>query len=56
MLNNSQIICPVCGELFDVSTIPPEDFGSTLDYDCEVCCRPLLIEVNSEGGLSAHPV
>lgn len=43
------IQCPTCHEWFEVSEVAPEDFGSQLDYDCEVCCRPLVIVVEADG-------
>ena len=45
------IQCPTCFEYFEVSEIAPEDHGSRMDYDCEVCCRPLILVVEADGSL-----
>jgi hypothetical protein len=37
LMNELTVQCPSCGEWFEVSAIGPEDFGSEMDYDCEVC-------------------
>ncbi|MGY8686211.1 MAG: CPXCG motif-containing cysteine-rich protein [Verrucomicrobiales bacterium] len=39
------VTCPSCFETFE---IPPPDLSevsSLLDYDCEVCCRPMVLSV-----------
>ncbi len=39
------VVCPTCFESFD---IPPPDLAETeaqLDYDCEICCRPMVLTV-----------
>jgi len=36
-MDGDSVQCPSCGEWFVVAAIGPEDFGSELDYDCEVC-------------------
>lgn len=43
--------CPTCFEWFEVSEVAPEDFGSRMDYDCEICCRPLVLVVSDSGEL-----
>ena len=45
--------CPTCFEFFEVSEVAPEDYGTQMDYDCEVCCRPLVLSVDEDGELSA---
>ena len=45
--------CPTCFEFFEVSAVAPEDYGTQMDYDCEVCCRPLILLVGEDGELSA---
>jgi len=37
------ITCPSCFEVFEVSAPAPSEVPCEVDYDCEVCCRPLLI-------------
>jgi len=36
-MNDSEVQCPSCGEWFAISVVAPEDYGSQMDYDCEVC-------------------
>jgi hypothetical protein len=36
-MNESDVQCPSCGEWFTISVVAPEDYGSQMDYDCEVC-------------------
>ena len=43
------IYCPSCGEAFEVACPPREELPAELDYDCEVCCRPMLISVYEDG-------
>ena len=45
--------CPTCFEFFEVSEVAPEDYGTQMDYDCEGCCRPLVLLVDEDGELSA---
>lgn len=47
-----EIQCPTCFEWFEV--VVPETSGPTIemDYDCEVCCRPMVV-VAGPGGVFA---
>ena len=36
-MNDCEVQCPSCGEWFTIPPVPPEDYGSEMDYDCEVC-------------------
>ena len=38
-----EIQCPTCFEWFEVAV--PETGGGVveMDYDCEVCCRPMIV-------------
>jgi len=53
MLNDLQIQCPYCGEVFDTLV---DCSGSSQKYieDCPVCCNPIEFqaEVDSEGNLT----
>ena len=43
------IQCPFCGQSFDVTvdtSLPTQRFTT----DCEVCCRPFEVSVESEPG------
>ena len=48
------VTCPSCFEEFSVVAPPPLECPTALDYDCEVCCRPMLIEVDGEGRMVAR--
>jgi hypothetical protein len=37
------VTCPSCFELFDVALPPAQECPCEVDYDCEVCCRPMVI-------------
>lgn len=42
----AHVTCPHCFQGFDLPAPPPTECPSTLDYDCEVCCRPMMIDVD----------
>ena len=48
-----EVACPSCGEVFGIPVPPPGERPAELDYDCEVCCRPMLLVVDAEGGVEA---
>ena len=48
-----EVRCPSCGEVFAVPIPPSTECPAQLDYDCEVCCRPMVIVVNEEGNAEA---
>ena len=48
------VICPSCFEEFSVALPFPEERPAELDYDCEVCCRPMFILVSEEGEMQAQ--
>ena len=41
--------CPTCFEWFEVAAPGPDEWPAEWDYDCEVCCRPMLIVFDDEG-------
>ncbi len=49
----TSVTCPSCFELFDVAQPPSEECPCEVDYDCEVCCRPMIIQY-SDGGADAR--
>ena len=53
-MEGEEVQCPSCWEFFLVGSPPPEERPCEVDYDCEVCCRPLLILYPSEGGALAR--
>ena len=40
-----EVICPTCFESFEVTApaIGETEFPVEYDYDCAVCCRPMMI-------------
>lgn len=51
-----EVMCPVCGEWFAVALPARDERPCAVDYDCEVCCRPMWIEFDAEGGALARGV
>lgn len=37
------VTCPSCYQVFGVPAPFPNECPCDVDYDCEVCCRPLRI-------------
>ena len=48
MREEAQINCPYCGESLTV-LIDPSDAGQEYIEDCQVCCRPIIMQVNEQG-------
>jgi len=49
------ITCPSCFEHFEIAAPPADELPAELDYDCEVCCRPLVVFIRDDGdGLQAE--
>lgn len=42
--------CPTCFETFEVALPPAGELPCEVDYDCEICCRPLVIAFFEEDG------
>ena len=42
-MNFAEVTCPTCFEVFEVAVPHPDELPTEVDYDCEVCCRPMLI-------------
>lgn len=49
-----EVQCPSCFEFFTVAVPPSGECPAELDYDCEVCCRPMIISVDEGGGVLAR--
>jgi hypothetical protein len=45
----AEITCPTCFEVFEVAVPPPGEWPAEVDYDCEICCRPMTIVFSREG-------
>ena len=43
------VTCPSCFERFGVAAPAPAELPAEIDYDCEVCCRPMVIALAEEG-------
>ena len=50
-----EVTCPSCFEVFSVAAPESMECPSSVDYDCEVCCRPMVISFWYENG-SANAV
>ncbi|NCF13220.1 MAG: CPXCG motif-containing cysteine-rich protein [Verrucomicrobiaceae bacterium] len=42
-METTPVTCPACFQSFDVTLPPAEECPCEVDYDCEVCCRPMVI-------------
>jgi hypothetical protein len=42
------ITCPSCFESFEVAGPSLAEVPAEWDYDCEICCRPMLIHFFAE--------
>jgi hypothetical protein len=43
------VICPSCFESFAIAVPPRSELPTELDYDCEICCRPMVIIIVADG-------
>ena len=43
------VTCPSCFHSFEVAAPPLEELPAELDYDCEICCRPMAVFIDSDG-------
>ncbi|MBT8036600.1 MAG: CPXCG motif-containing cysteine-rich protein [Verrucomicrobiae bacterium] len=48
------VTCPTCFETFEIAIPPVAEMPAEYDYDCEVCCRPMLIILNSPEDIYAQ--
>jgi len=44
----AEVTCPTCFEVFEVALPHPDEMPCEVDYDCEVCCRPMVIVFTEE--------
>lgn len=44
------VVCPSCFEEFSVVPPSPGELPAQWDYDCEVCCRPMVIVFEDDDG------
>ncbi|MES2981747.1 MAG: CPXCG motif-containing cysteine-rich protein [Verrucomicrobiota bacterium] len=53
-MNTYPVTCPTCFETFEIAVPPESEMPTEYDYDCEVCCRPMLIILNSSNDIYAQ--
>ncbi len=49
VMETNLVMCPSCGETFDVVGPSWEEMPTEWDYDCEICCRPMVIVFEETG-------
>lgn len=47
-MDTEPVTCPTCFEVFEVAVPPVDEMPTEVDYDCEVCCRPMVIVFTEE--------
>ena len=40
-----EVTCPFCFQVFGIASPAFEELPCDLDYDCEICCRPMRIAI-----------
>jgi len=55
ILNTKRIQCPYCGELFDIVVDCSVQHQCYIE-DCEVCCRPINMDVTISVDCNVHIV
>jgi len=53
-MSTTPVTCPTCFEQFEIPIPPQSEMPAEYDYDCEVCCRPMLIILNSPEDIYAQ--
>ncbi len=43
------VICPSCFQAFEIAAPESDALPAEFDYDCEICCRPMVISCSVEG-------
>lgn len=46
----ARVTCPACFQEIEIPVPPVWELPAELDYDCEVCCRPMTLVVRDENG------
>ena len=47
-LQDCEVTCPFCFQTFLVAAPAVDSLPVSVDYDCEVCCRPMLLHFELE--------
>ena len=50
MLEPASFVCPHCAQINDTAVDPSQGTRQTYEEDCQVCCRPLKLQVHVEDG------
>lgn len=50
MTDFAAVTCPYCYQVFQVASPPLSELPADVDYDCEICCRPMRIAFETEDG------
>ena len=45
-----EVTCPTCFENFSIPAPPAAETPCEVDYDCEICCRPMIVSFDAEDG------
>ena len=43
------VTCPSCFQDFEIPAPALDELPAELDYDCEICCRPMVISCVADG-------
>lgn len=43
-----KVTCPACFVSFEVQPPPLNEVPAEWDYDCEVCCNPIMIRFSAD--------
>ncbi len=46
----ASVTCPTCFQSFDIAAPGRNELPVEWDYDCEICCRPMVIAFRWDGG------
>jgi hypothetical protein len=49
LVDTAAVICPSCFQEFEVPAPAPHETPCDVDYDCEICCRPMRIVFEFDG-------
>jgi hypothetical protein len=50
VLAPSSFVCPHCAQINDTAVDLSQGARQTYGEDCQVCCRPLMLQVHVEDG------
>lgn len=50
IMTTTPVTCPSCFQEFEVPAPWPDETPCDVDYDCEVCCRPMRIWFELDDG------